>query len=135
MPARNGKQYKHEIKEQINLLKEQIILLKEEYRFAPTAPDKTDKRYIAQCLMSSGKVPPKEGYHRHHWSYNTEDALDIFYLKGKNHYWAHCVLDYDKDSGYYYNKFSGELLDTKSKHIRALVERRKIDKKYRLMVG
>lgn len=58
-----------------------------------------------------------DGYHLHHWSYNQDDWLDVIQLTIKQHNLVHRHLLYNKEKKIYHNKETGELLDTKQKHL------------------
>ena len=127
MPNRNGKLYKHEIKNLIQEHKDAIVELKERHRFAPkdnrgkvfsdSDKHKQKIRYMAR------DVKCRDGYVRHHWSYNEEDATDIIYLTQEQHGAFHSNSRYNKDEKKYETRWpSVSLLDTKFKHLRHIVK-------------
>jgi hypothetical protein len=56
-------------------------------------------------------------YHLHHWSYNQEDWLDVIQLTISEHNKIHRHLFYNQEKMCYIIKETGELLDTKEKHL------------------
>lgn len=77
-------------------------------------------------LRASRKLPNKEGYQKHHWSYRDEHSLDILYLTVKEHKKAHRFLLYDESELMYRRFDTNELLDTKEEHekfIRMCIEK------------
>jgi len=62
-----------------------------------------------------------EGLHNHHWSYKEENAKDIFHLNYADHAFIHRHLSYDSVNFCYISK-SGELLDTREKHEKYIVD-------------
>ena len=58
-----------------------------------------------------------QGFHLHHWSYNQEDWLDVIQLTIKEHNLIHRHLSYIQEKMIYVDKITGELLDTKEKHL------------------
>jgi len=130
MPSRDGRLYKHELKELIEQKKSEIIELKTLYKIAPKC-FKNDPRYIARNKSAVIKSPIY-GWIKHHWSYNTEDATDIIFLKHENHIRVHSDLKYDPESKYYFGIYDTDiLLDTKRKHLRYIVNIEKRRKEYR----
>lgn len=65
------------------------------------------------------KAPP--GFHAHHWSYQKEHRKDTILLTKIDHYTVHRFLQYDQ-SVFMYRTLSGELLDTKEKHIQHVLD-------------
>ena len=67
---------------------------------------------------------PKEGYHRHHWSYKLEHAMDYVWMKSGKHRASHSWLKLiDNPTSInlgYYEDLEGNVLDTKMKHLRYL---------------
>lgn len=59
-----------------------------------------------------------EGMEVHHWDY--ERRMDVFILSPRAHKLAHLNLEFDKDTKKF--RYKGELLDTASKHHKALEE-------------
>ncbi len=74
-------------------------------------PEKYKADSASQHLKA--KVPRN---HLHHWSYNEEHWKDVIELSQKHHNKAHRFIVYDQER-MMYRKLSGELLDTKEKHI------------------
>lgn len=92
------------------------------------------------CRFATNKCTPKiNNMTRHHWSYNRDDLIDIIYVPNSLHATFHGKIYYDKNemkfrAGHIHFYWMvprdqlikpGELLDTKFKHIRFLVEIRK----------
>lgn len=75
---------------------------------------KFPEKKIAKNMAQRIKIP--KGMHGHHWSYNETDAKDLLFVDPKEHLRAHCFMVYDQER-MKYRKLSGELLDTKEKHI------------------
>lgn len=57
-----------------------------------------------------------KGYEAHHWSYTADHKKDIIPLKVLEHSKLHRFLKYDQ-SVFMYRDLSGNLLDTKEKHL------------------
>ena len=76
------------------------------------------EKYPEKRLARKGA--PK-GFNAHHWSYNTEHRTDTILLKIKDHYTVHRFLQYDQ-SVFMYRTLSGELLDTREKHIQYVLD-------------
>jgi len=72
-------------------------------------PEKNRARALSQRVK-------KSGFHSHHWSYSVEHAKDVIYLNFKHHALIHRFLQYDQ-SVFMYRTLSGDLLDTREKHI------------------
>ena len=76
----------------------------------------------------------KKGYHKHHWSYAEGLEKDIIWLNIKEHNYLHRYLVYDQERQLYRctrktKSFStGDLLDSKYRHIRYYLELKKIIK-------
>ena len=64
-----------------------------------------------------GRLHLKDGYERHHWSYNEEHYTDIIHLTKEKHNEAHRKMIYDQERMMYRRTDNMELLDTKEKHI------------------
>ena len=62
------------------------------------------------------KIQCPEGKVRHHWSYQTENALDIILMTKEDHQYYHRFLKYDHER-LCWKTVGGCLLDTKDKHI------------------
>jgi len=65
--------------------------------------------------------PKTIGNHLHHWSYNNEHLKNVIELSVKNHNTAHRFLNYDQEFKMY-RTVDNELLDSKIKHLRYLVQ-------------
>lgn len=76
--------------------------------------EKYPEKYIAK--QATQKIPKKNGYHLHHWSYNNEHAKDVIELTIKEHSLAHRFIVYDQERMMYRRIDTMELLDTKEKH-------------------
>lgn len=74
-------------------------------------PEKT------KCAILCQRLPKKEGFNNHHWSYNTEHAKDVIELPIKRHYTLHRFMIYDQERMMYRRIDNMQLLDTKQKHI------------------
>jgi len=85
-------------------------------RFNEKFPEKKKAR-----SMTSHLKPKNTGNHLHHWSYRDEHLKEVIELKPINHYQAHRFLEYDQINKMF-RSVSGELLDSKMKHLRYLVE-------------
>mgnify|MGYP003405750000 CR=1 FL=1 len=72
-------------------------------------------------LASRSKVKAPAGFHAHHWSYQKEHQKDTILLTKKDHYLLHRFLQYDQ-SVFMYRTLAGELLDTREKHIRHVLD-------------
>jgi hypothetical protein len=87
-----------------------------------------------RCRQLTARIVPfRYGYLRHHWTYELELAEDIIYLKPCFHGLVHKNMSYDEtslifrakkiDIKCYKQKIQEyELLDTKYKHMRWLIE-------------
>lgn len=76
-------------------------------------------RYPEKVLAkskSSHMKPIIKGNHMHHWSYNEEHYSDTIEMNPKQHLKAHRFIIYDQERKMY-RAVSGELLDTKERHI------------------
>lgn len=83
-------------------------------KFIKKYPEKYKARKKSQVLESIFQQ-------KHHWSYNEKHYLDIIELTTKNHNKAHRFLVYDQET-FMYKTTTGELLDTKQKHIDYITE-------------
>ena len=117
MPSRDGRLYKHEIKELIEMYKSEIPRLIKLIKTAPICY-KNHYCYIGQRAVQKIKSPDNRV--KHHWSYNEEDAMDIIYLTTEYHGAFHSHSSYDKNEKKYRTS-GGKLLDTKFKHMRYIV--------------
>jgi len=55
----------------------------------------------------------KDGYEKHHWSYNIEDSKDVVFLTTADHSLVHRYTVYDQERKMYRVAKDGWLLDTK----------------------
>jgi hypothetical protein len=69
-----------------------------------------------KAKTATDKLPRKEGYERHHWSYNKEHWKDVIEISTKDHNKAHRFMVYDQER-MMFRKLTGELLDTKLSHM------------------
>lgn len=76
------------------------------------------EKYAAKIASQRMHCPP--GMQRHHWSYNEEHWSDIIPVGPHIHGSYHRFLQYDQQSKMYRIKDTGELLDTKGKHMQYL---------------
>lgn len=76
---------------------------------------KYPEKYKAKCAIGKA-VPTKEGFERHHWSYNEDHFLDVLTLPIQDHAKAHRYMTYDTKAKMY-RSLEGTLLDTKVKHL------------------
>jgi hypothetical protein len=74
-------------------------------------PEKNMARKSASGLLK------REGYHNHHWSYNSVHYKDVIEIPTAGHYKLHRFIVYDQKFMMYRRKDTNELLDTKEKHI------------------
>jgi len=78
--------------------------------------EKYPEKYKAK--NASQRVPKKnKSNHNHHWSYNKEHWKDVIEVTPKLHNLIHRLMDYDTKTKMYINCMTGELLDTKEKHL------------------
>lgn len=68
-----------------------------------------------RATSAAGDIPSKEGYEKHHWSYNETDWLDVIHLHSKTHAKVHRYLFYDAKYKMY-RTIDGTLLDSRIKH-------------------
>jgi hypothetical protein len=79
--------------------------------------NKFPEKYKAKCALG-GKIKPLiKGNHLHHWSYNAEHYLDVIELTILDHNKLHRYLIYDNVAYMYKRIDTGDILDTKDKHI------------------
>lgn len=83
-------------------------------RYMDKYPEKERCKYIVNL---KSEKPPK-GYHRHHWCYRENFALDIILLTIREHHKAHIYLIYDQERMMYRRSDNNELLNTKEKHLK-----------------
>lgn len=81
-------------------------------RYRNKYPEKERCKYL---INFKGEKPDK-GFHRHHWCYKEEFALDVITLPIKDHLKAHIYLVYDQEQMMYRRSDNNELLNTKEKH-------------------
>lgn len=84
----------------------QMLRYKERY------PEKLSAKNLSQRLK-----PIHSGNQMHHWSYCLCDAKDVIELSISDHALLHRFLTYDQTVFKYRRKDTGELLDTKEKHL------------------
>ena len=89
----------------------------------PEVKAKCDKKYKFKypekrkaTSKANYNLPSRDGYHRHHWSYNEEHWLDIIYVNASMHNYYHTHMEYDSTHMVYRIKSTGELLDTRERH-------------------
>ncbi len=70
-----------------------------------------------KARTASQRVDKKEGYYRHHWSYNDDHHKDIIYLTREHHSLVHRITIYDQERKMYRIASSMELLDTKERYV------------------
>lgn len=70
-----------------------------------------------KAIASCRKLPRTKGFELHHWSYNNEHWKDVIHLSIKSHNLAHRFIVYDQERMMYRVAKTGELLDTKERHI------------------
>jgi hypothetical protein len=99
---------------------------KEKHKKTPEEAYKNTKKYREnhpekhKAVMKAQRLT-KKGLHNHHWSYKEENAKDIFHLNYADHAFIHRHLSYD-DVNFCYISKSGELLDTREKHEKYIVD-------------
>lgn len=74
-------------------------------------PEKKIIRSLAQHIKK-----PFENAEGHHWSYNTEHAIDVIWLEKNMHRRIHKFIIYDQERMMYRRYDTNELLDTKTDH-------------------
>ena len=89
----------------------------------PEVKAKFNKKYESKypekrkaTTKANNNLPSRDGYHRHHWSYNEEHWLDIIYVNASMHSYYHTHMEYDSTHMVYRAKATGELLDTRERH-------------------
>jgi hypothetical protein len=123
MPSRNGKLYKHEIKELIEMYRSEILRLRGLKRTAPTC---NKNHYCAIGQRAASKIKAPDGRVKHHWSYDEKYLTDIIFLKPENHKLVHSTMKMNKDKKYFEGAFNNKLLlDTKIKHLRFVISVKK----------
>ncbi len=81
--------------------------------------DRYNKKYPEKYkakILSAKLSTTHEGNNLHHWSYNIEHAKDVIELSTTEHSFLHRFIVYDQETKMYKTK-SGELLNTKEKHL------------------
>ena len=81
-------------------------------------PWKNSQKY--KNLSRKFRIP--KGFELHHWNYNDEFLEDVMILKIKQHRQAHTHLELDM-SVFMFKNSTGELLNTKEKHIEYLLSK------------
>ena len=76
---------------------------------------KYPEKHKARILSQRVKVSVK-GHHKHHWSYNIEDAKDVIELPVLIHNKVHRFMTYDQKT-FMYKDLNGNLLDLSLIHI------------------
>lgn len=81
--------------------------------------DGYNKRYLEKykSKIAAQHLKRKNGYHLHHWSYNSEHYKDVIELSIQEHATIHRFLIYDQPC-FMYKSLDGVLLDTKEKHLK-----------------
>ena len=112
-----NKQYRAENTEQIKQYQKQY------FAENPELKAKFNKKYESKypekkkaTNKANNNLPSRDGYHRHHWSYNEEHWLDIIYVNASMHNYYHTHMEYDSTHMVYRIKSTGELLDTRERH-------------------
>lgn len=77
--------------------------------------DKYPEKLLAK--NSARRLHRPDGVELHHWSYNPEHYKDVIPITVKQHAKAHRFIEYDQPSKMYRTKETGEILDSKHKHI------------------
>ena len=75
-----------------------------------------------RAKTKSCKMECPDGKEKHHWSYNEGFEKDVIFLSNKDHNIAHRFLSYN-ETLYIYETLDGELLDTKEKHLKYIVDK------------
>lgn len=107
---RHRKKAKRQYHEWINEPWFQEKIRKDKKRYAKKYPEKTKAKQLSQ------RVSCPKGLHKHHWSYQVENAKDIICIDPKSHSYIHRFLNYVPALMCYETK-DGILLDTKEKHL------------------
>lgn len=110
--------------------REKAIRLDYKNKHKPTAEKKRAvierywKKYPEKqaSRIALGRRRPPSGMNFHHWSYCDEHLLDVILLKVRNHFKAHRFLIYDQERKMYRRSDSNELLDTKAKHKKYILD-------------
>lgn len=89
------------------------------YKAKPEHKKKYYQKYPEKTAIRNlwRKYPKIPGKSQHHWSYRPENGLDVILMDRDDHYKLHRFLLYDQEFMCYRVKESGDLLDTKDKHI------------------
>lgn len=100
-------------------------------KYKPTAEEKKiimtqyRKRYPEKYLAQnkSQRIPHSlPDMEFHHWSYNEGDAKDVIELSTADHNLLHRHMKYDTLAKMFRRRDTGELLDTKDKHMQFLFQ-------------
>ena len=75
-----------------------------------------ENRCTRKFLQSKGVSV--DGYEVHHWNYHRKN--DVFLLGRREHKYVHNYLEFDLENQLF--RYNGELLDTKDKHRRVIIE-------------
>ena len=75
-----------------------------------------DKRNAANHVKR--KLGSRHGLEAHHWSYNKEHYLSVFWLSPSFHGFIHRFMEYSEDTKMYMRLDTKEALDTRDKHKR-----------------
>ncbi len=95
----------------------------EKHKSTPEKAKEEKRRYKSKYpekIAAKSKVKAPHGFHAHHWSYRKEHQKDIILLTKKDHYTVHRFLKYDQ-SVFMYRTLSGEILDTREKHMQHIL--------------
>jgi hypothetical protein len=84
-------------------------------RYKQRFPEKVDIKGISARLRKEFSIIDSS-VQLHHWSYKPEHLTDIITLSKSNHYLIHRFIKYNQNEKVY-ETLSGELLDSKQKHI------------------
>jgi hypothetical protein len=79
-------------------------------RYISKYPEKQLAKNASQYIK-----PLFDNMEKHHWSYNKEHYMDVFFLTNKNHNTAHRFMIYDQER-MMYRTLKGELLDSRDLH-------------------
>jgi hypothetical protein len=97
--------YRNRIKPNFEQKKESIERYKKKF------PEKYDAMIKSQHVVApTGKV-------KHHWSYKPEHYKDVLFLEVREHSMLHRFIEYDRNEKMFRIKNTGELLDSKEKHL------------------
>jgi hypothetical protein len=89
-----------------------------EQKIESTRRHKEKYPYKKKATNASQRIKKlNKSNHNHHWSYREEHWKDVIELDVKTHNLIHRLMDYDPKSRMYISVFTGNLLDTKDKHL------------------